>query len=278
MSPYLYLPIHPALKELVVLIGVMRIDFSSSLISSVYRFPWMNNTHLFFPLKEDPLWVKSGEESTFHSYSSAYFVGPKLVNDTVDFGRERHVVGITFKPGAFQRLMAIPGKEVMNIDIDATYIFGNGLKETEMRLKDAAGNEEILAIVEDFLFKKIKQMSHETPFDNAINELLRNNGNLTVETFANYACKSIRQLERQSIEKLGMSPRLFARLIRFGRAFSTKEMRPDLNWTNIAYHTGYYDQMHLIKDFKTFIGTTPKELNLSSASSVKMMAALHGIY
>lgn len=278
MIPYQYLPIHPRLREIVTLIGVMHIDFSTSPISPVYRFPWMNNTHIFFPLNDEPLLVKSNDEPNFRAHSRAYFVGPKLVNDTVDFGRERHVVGITFKPGAFQRLMGIPGKEVANVDIDATYIFGNGIKETEMKLKDAKGNDEILGIVEHFLFKRIALLSHRTPFDAAIDELLRYSGNLTVETLANYACKSIRQLERQCFDKLGMSPRLFSRLVRFGNAFSLKEINPQHSWTNIAYQLGYYDQMHLIKDFKTFTGTTPKALNLSDSSSVKMMAALYGMY
>jgi len=260
------------------LIGVMHIDFSVLPISPIYRFPWMNNTHLFFPLSEHPLLVKNETDQDFHTHTRAYFVGPKLGNDIVDFGKERHVVGITFKPGVFQRLLGIPGREVVNVDIDATYIFGNSLKETELKLMEAKNNAEILVIIERFLFKLAASIREETPFDAAMGELLEQKGNMTVESMAGYACKSTRQLERLSLERLGMSPRLFSKLVRFGNAFSLKEVRPDLNWRHIAQLSGYYDQTHLIRDFKTFTGSTPKGLNISSPDSVKMMAVLYKKY
>jgi AraC-like DNA-binding protein len=34
-------------------------------------------------------------------------------------------------------------------------------------------------------------------------------------------------------------------------------MHPWQTWTSIAYECGYFDQMHLIKDFKAFTGFTP---------------------
>ena len=34
-------------------------------------------------------------------------------------------------------------------------------------------------------------------------------------------------------------------------------MHPEKTWTSIAYECGYFDQMHLIKDFKAFTGFTP---------------------
>jgi AraC-like DNA-binding protein len=278
MTPYHFFKINPVFQEIVSLIGVMHLDFSTCLVSPVYRFPWMNNTHLFFPLAEEPLLVKSENGPADRIHTSAYFVGPKLINDVADFGSSRHVVGVTFKPGTIQRLLRIPGKETTNLDIDASHVFGNDIRETEMKLKEAKNNEEILAIIEGFLLQLVKRMEAASPFDMAINELVKYNGNLGVDVFARYACKSIRQLERDSLEMLGMSPRLFARLIRFGKAFSFKEVHPDLPWTSIAHQFGYYDQMHLIKDFKKFMGTTPGKADLVSTSSVKMMAALSQNY
>lgn len=39
-----------------------------------------------------------------------------------------------------------------------------------------------------------------------------------------------------------------------------KLRNPHLRWTDIAYQTGYFDQMHLIKDFKKFSGDAPSVL------------------
>jgi AraC-like DNA-binding protein len=48
-----------------------------------------------------------------------------------------------------------------------------------------------------------------------------------------------------------------------------------MNWTQIAYECGYFDQMHLIRDFKEFAGLAPgvieKELE---AAPIRMQAGL----
>src|SRR6188472_3728787 len=67
---------------------------------------------------------------------------------------------------------------------------------------------------------------------------------------------SIRQLERLYQQRIGLSPQLYARLVRFTQAWIIKEGNPFIKWTQLAYQCGYSDQMHLIHDFKGFTGIT----------------------
>lgn len=53
-----------------------------------------------------------------------------------------------------------------------------------------------------------------------------------------------------------------------------KELQPELNWTNIAYDCGYYDQMHLVRDFKMFSGATPSKVETTLNTSLNAMNAL----
>jgi AraC-like DNA-binding protein len=53
---------------------------------------------------------------------------------------------------------------------------------------------------------------------------------------------------------------LFARLVRFSKAYRLRESTPQMSWTRISYESGYFDQMHLIRDFKQFAGVTPSTL------------------
>ena len=57
-----------------------------------------------------------------------------------------------------------------------------------------------------------------------------------------------------------MSPKLLARIRRFNHALEYKMLHPDVTWTEITYECGYFDQMHLIKEFKEFSSKTPEEL------------------
>jgi transcriptional regulator GlxA family with amidase domain len=67
----------------------------------------------------------------------------------------------------------------------------------------------------------------------------------------------MRQFERVSKERIGVPPKLFARLVRFSKAYRLRERLPLLSWTSIAFECGYFDQMHLIRDFKEFAGVAP---------------------
>jgi AraC-like DNA-binding protein len=67
----------------------------------------------------------------------------------------------------------------------------------------------------------------------------------------------VRQVERISLARLGLSPKAFARVVRFSAAYRLHEERPGLRWTDIAYQCGYFDQMHLIRDFRDFAGMPP---------------------
>ena len=54
-----------------------------------------------------------------------------------------------------------------------------------------------------------------------------------------------------------MNPKMYARILRFSKAYRLHEANPQLNWTEIAYEAGYFDQMHMVRDFRTFAGVNP---------------------
>lgn len=58
---------------------------------------------------------------------------------------------------------------------------------------------------------------------------------------------------------MGVSPKLYARIIRFDQAFRMRNRYPQLDWLSIAIYCGYHDYQHLVKDYKDFTGCTPNE-------------------
>lgn len=70
---------------------------------------------------------------------------------------------------------------------------------------------------------------------------------------------SDRHLRRVFHEAVGLSPKVFSKLIRFERAVEAARDGTDSSWCDIAVAAGYYDQAHLIADFRSIAGTTPRE-------------------
>jgi len=275
MQPWQFLPIHPALSQVVDTMIIMKVDdFSVIPISSQFYYPWSAQTNLFFTISDQIVTVKDKGETVFTTYPANFIIGPNLVERVVQCPNQHYVLGITFRPGGLQRLCGLPLNEIINASIDASFIFGKEINHLSEQLAEVANQGELLNFVETFLLNKMEKIQQLTPFDMAIAELVRSDGNLSMDEVSRLACVSGRQFERKSTERLGMPPKLFARLIRFSKAYMLKETSPNITWTSIAHQCGYYDQMHLIRDFKTFSGYTPSTVEQKIQNSISAVTAL----
>jgi len=70
---------------------------------------------------------------------------------------------------------------------------------------------------------------------------------------------SKRQLERLFASEVGISPKRFARTIRFQYILAMKERDESRPLADLAYGAGYADQAHFSRDFRQLTGRTPAE-------------------
>lgn len=143
---------------------------------------------------------------------------------------------------------------------DASELLGNEINDINDQLREAASFAAMKMIVENYLLKKIKKVKQQLPIDFVLPLLIREGGLKNIDYLATTACLSNRQFERVFKDRIGLSPKFFSRLVRFANAWVLKESSPTLSWIKIAHQCGYYDQMHLIRDFKEFAGTNPSEI------------------
>jgi AraC-like DNA-binding protein len=66
-----------------------------------------------------------------------------------------------------------------------------------------------------------------------------------------------RTLQRRFQAEVGLDPTLLRRILRFRAAFRLLERLPPGRWSRVASRAGYFDQAHLIRDFRRFAGTAP---------------------
>lgn len=59
-------------------------------------------------------------------------------------------------------------------------------------------------------------------------------------------------------EEIGFTPKAVARLIRFDRARSAAERTASPDWARIAVECGYYDQSHMVNEFRAITGRPPE--------------------
>ncbi|WP_394000208.1 helix-turn-helix domain-containing protein [Luteimonas sp. WGS1318] len=71
---------------------------------------------------------------------------------------------------------------------------------------------------------------------------------------------SERQLRRILHDAVGIGPKTVSRLVRFQQAVRAAQSARAINWSNIAVDAGYYDQAHLIAEFRAIADSTPRML------------------
>jgi AraC-like DNA-binding protein len=254
-----FFPPHPALAGYILHIMVIEVYHHWPAGQLITPYPPMpQNVLNFYP--GDPIETQKHGETGFIPLPESVLVGPQITRVNIAFGRRHRFVSVMFQPGALYRLLHIPLTELFDQPFDATLLFGRALREVNQRLKEVEGISDMKDIVEGFLLQQVKKAGAIQPADKALQLLMQNGGLFSIDWLAAEACLGLRQFERKCRELTGMSPKLFARVTRFSRAYRMKERAPGATWTAIAHECGYFDQMHFIKEFKFFTGVTPNSL------------------
>lgn len=115
-----------------------------------------------------------------------------------------------------------------------------------------------IKLLEEFIRGKTKVANGlNNRFKKAVDILRHAEGQVQIDTLCQKLGVSYKWLERNFNKYLGMSPKEYARLQRFLRAYLTMSKTFKHDMLSIAIECGYYDQNHFIKDFKRFTGQTP---------------------
>lgn len=274
MTHTCFLP-HPALREFVEKIHILNIDFTiTKSLSPIYTYVPTHTRFLCFYLK-DRVKVKK-VDGDFVARSRSIIIGPQLTPVTLDLGVKHLTIIVGLKPCGMYRLLGVPINEIIDRDFDATLVIGREIDEVLDRLYEAESNAKKIEIIQQYLLSKLGQLRPALPFDLVMSQQLNSIGNLSMDYLASQSCLSIRQFERKSLERIGLPPKLYSRMIRFTHAYKYKESSPYTTWNEIAYRFGYYDQMHFIRDFKFFAGFTPRMLKEEDLkTSVRFQAIAH---
>lgn len=266
---------HPLLLPLINMVMVKDVLPWADTSKKVYSYP-PTPEHCIFLYLNSPVRAKKLGEADFTQRSSCVVVGPQLTRVDLELSKDHRAVMIGFQPGGLFRFLGLPMTEIFDDGFDGFNILDSDISYLIEELREMNQPEKINAKVQSYLLKKLQKVQELLPFDKAIRQLQKAENHHTIGEVAWDACLSIRQFERRCHERLGMSPKLFSRIARFSKAYRMFEANQQLTWTQISHSCGYFDQMHFIRDFKTFAGATPGVISRKLANNgLKFQAPLH---
>lgn len=167
---------------------------------------------------------------------------------------------ICFYPYGFANFACTPLEKLVDTETPIESLFGEiPAKVLEQKIVQANNTQERIEIIETFLLDKLNQNATiENLVKTTVDSLLATNGSNSINLILKDDLSKRRQLERNFKKQIGISPKQLGKVLRLQTALKML-LNDNENLTNIAYESEYFDQAHFIKDFKEFIGTTPKE-------------------
>jgi AraC-like DNA-binding protein len=177
---------------------------------------------------------------------------------------ETSLMIIVFHPHGLSNILAIPSNELNNKNIRTNELFGSKGDELQEKLFENDNIQDKIILAEDF-FRKIiaaKNLPDQPLITVSINFITQNKGLLPVSKLTAFTGYNERKLERTFIQSIGISPKRFSNIIKLHVFLKQLRDRSDqANLTYLGYEAGYYDQPHLIREFKKYTGLTPGQYN-----------------
>ena len=251
----IYIP-HLALQKYVLNISTVNVILPEGINDVVTPYPPTPFQSLIFYCN-NPVSMGRVGSLGFDKQPLTVLVGPQCSRVNVKVHHQLRAIRVDFLPGGMFHLLGIPMHELFDEGFDALDFFGAEMRDINEQLCEISNLEAGKNIVEKFLLSRIANRKGILPFDSAMRSLLNSHGTLAIEKTASLSCLSLKQFERKCKERIGMNPKMYARILKFSTAYRLREAFPLLSWTNIAHEAGYYDQMHMIRDFKVFAGVNP---------------------
>jgi len=170
---------------------------------------------------------------------------------------ETDMFGVRLRSESAFSMLGISMFEIRDQIVDLHDVIGAAENELFEKLAAANGFNERIAVFEKYLFT-LKTRPVNTELTECVSVLRSTNGAKQIAHCAVDLRWSERRLERAFNEQIGLSPKLFARILRFQSLLASAD-KDNSALLDHAFAAGYYDQSHMIRDFRSFAGVTPIE-------------------
>lgn len=162
--------------------------------------------------------------------------------------------------GEDRAAFGVPASHLAGQVIALEDLWGASARELADRLAGAPDIHAAASILEGAVTKRVVAAEASTAVPRMALDAAQRLQSANVEAVATDLGVSSRHLRRVFRAALGVSPKAFARIERFRRVLRAVRERPTAGWADVAAGAGYYDQAHLIAEFRAIAGVTPSAL------------------
>jgi len=182
------------------------------------------------------------------------FTQPRLLR----VGRRVRAVGAVLPSLLARHLFGVPAPELTNRIVPLDDLWPR--RDVERLFDSAAGGSlhQGLAEMRETLLQRLHPPAHVPTIERAaVRVLTAGRGRVAIEDVADRAGISRQTLARRFHEATGVPPKFFARIVRFQGLVHGLLSSDVSQWASVATDAGFYDQAHMINEFRSLAGAPP---------------------
>lgn len=257
MQVKVYKPSHPVLKKLIDNISIL----TRTVREKPTVFTAFPNYITFVSVNYSAKTTVSGKNIKIR-HSKKQGVDSILILDFINCGLVEYSgkifeITICFKPLGINAFLE---KELVHYrkEVCTPFYPFNDYQNHMLDISLMKRHEEIVRALENYLLLKYRGFHH--PFlNNLLEDILDESQEMTISELARKYHISRTTLNKQFYLHLCTTPNQFKKIVRFRRALKSYRLNSSKKkLTDLTYQSSYYDQSHMIKDFKTLTRHVPK--------------------
>lgn len=217
-------------------------------------------THLLFNLGTAPTLFPRDLHGSARTFPTCWISGQHESYIETGSSGETVLLGAQFHAHGAYRLLRIAQHELRDEVIELESLLGDRVLGLRQRLLEAGSPQNCFALLEQWLLGLLENGSEVHPAVLATHAAVHSNpGDMRLTALSRDIGVSKEHLIRRFREQIGLTPKAYANILRFGKALGLAR-RGSARWSDVAHACGYYDQAHLVHDFQRYAGRTPASL------------------
>ncbi|NRF40396.1 helix-turn-helix domain-containing protein [Pedobacter foliorum] len=169
-------------------------------------------------------------------------------------------LAICFYPGMAYSFFQVPMHTLTDTTIALSDVWSGVSAEIEDKLAGICNNDERVNLVQKYLLQQLISDKKDLQIAYCLNQAQLSGGLVSLSKLTNDIGLSQRHLSRKFQQSVGLSTKEYLSVCRFIHSLNHLKKYPTLSLTEVAYESGYYDQAHFNRDYKTYTGHSPGEV------------------
>ncbi len=210
---------------------------------------------------------KSAVKDVFHKTPPVELWGQLTQPLAIQAQGNNQMLGIRFFTHSAAHFMQEELWEFNNQIADLRDVFGCSVKNLHEQLLNVPDLNKRVQLIEHFLISRMTLTQKKSAKIALVSQIMKdmkvNSFSDKMETIASRYDITSRHLQNLFLQSTGVTPKLYGKINRFQHSLGLINQKSS-SLTDIAYESGYFDQSHFIREFKSFTGITPSSYSPQS--------------